>query len=131
VISLLAVPGAAALIWLSAPIVRVFFQGGAFDASAARVVTTVQQYALLEVPFLILFVIAGRLAVAVSATPVIIRASLVTVAATAVGDVILARSMGIAGIPLAGVLAHAISLASLVYLLYRREPRLFLGTRSQ
>ena len=33
--------------------------------------------------------------------------------------------MGIAGIPLAGALAHAIALASLVYFLYRREPRLF------
>jgi peptidoglycan biosynthesis protein MviN/MurJ (putative lipid II flippase) len=54
-----------------------------------------------------------------------IRASLIAVAATAVGDLVLARAMGIAGIPLAGALANAIALASLVWLLYRREPRLF------
>jgi Na+-driven multidrug efflux pump len=89
------------------------------------VVTRVQQFALLQMPFAILFVIAGRLAVAISATAVMIRASLLTVAATAVGDLILSRTMGIAGIPLAGALAHAIALASLVYFLYRREPRLF------
>jgi putative peptidoglycan lipid II flippase len=127
VIILLALPGSAAIIWLSAPIVRTFFEGGAFDASAARVVTSVQQFALLQVPFAILFVVAGRLAVAMSATAVMIRASLLTVAATVVGDLILARTMGIAGIPLAGALAHAIALASLIYFLYRREPRLFRG----
>jgi putative peptidoglycan lipid II flippase len=125
VIAVLAVPAVAAIIWLSAPLVRTFFEGGAFDSSATRVVTSVQQFALLQVPFAILFVVAGRLAVAISATAVMIRASLLTVAATAVGDVILARTMGIAGIPLAGALAHAIALASLVYLLYNREPRLF------
>jgi Na+-driven multidrug efflux pump len=47
------------------------------------------------------------------------------VAATGVGDLILSRTLGIAGIPLAGAFAHAIALASLVYFLYRREPRLF------
>ena len=125
VITLLVLPVAALVIWLSAPIVRIFFERGAFDASAARLVTSVQQFALLQVPFAILFVIAGRLAVAISATAVIIRASLITVAATIVGDLVLARGMGIAGIPLAGALAHAIALAVLVYLLYRREPRLF------
>ena len=125
VITGLALPAAAAIIWLSGPIVRTFYEGGAFDASATRVVTSVQQFALLQVPFAILFVIAGRLAVAISATAVMIRASLLTVAATAVGDLILSRMMGIAGIPLADALAHAIALASLVYFLYRREPRLF------
>jgi putative peptidoglycan lipid II flippase len=127
VIAVLAWPAVALIIWLSAPIVRTFYEGGAFDSSATRVVTSVQQFALLQVPFAILLVVAGRLAVAVSATAVMIRASLITVAATAVGDVLLARAMGIAGIPLAGALSHAIALASLVYFLYRREPRLFRG----
>jgi Na+-driven multidrug efflux pump len=54
-----------------------------------------------------------------------IRASLITLGATALGDLFFARVRGIAGIPLAGALAHAIALASLVYFLYRREPRLF------
>jgi len=125
VIALVALPGAALMIWLSGLMVRTFFEGGAFDASATRVVTSVQQFALLQVPFAILFVVAGRLAVAVSATPVMIRASLITLGATALGDLFFARVMGIAGIPLAGALAHAIALASLVYFLYRREPRLF------
>ena len=128
VIALLALPGTAAIIWFSAPIVRTFFEGGAFDSSATRVVTGVQQFALLQVPFAILFVVVGRLAVAVSATAVMIRASLITLVATAVGDLVLARTMGIAGIPLAGALAHTIALASLVYLLYLREPRLFRST---
>jgi len=125
VIAVLALPAVAGMIWLSAPMVRTFFEGGAFNASAARVVTSVQQFALLQVPFAILFVVAGRLAVAISATALMIRASLFTLAATAAGDIILSRTMGIAGIPLAGALAQAIALASLIYLLYRREPRLF------
>ena len=125
VITALTLPAVAAIIWLSGPIVRMFYEGGAFDASATRVVTSVQQFALPQVPFAILFVVAGRLAVAISATAVMIRASLLTVAATGIGDWILSRTLGIAGIPLAGALAHAIAFASLVYFLYRREPRLF------
>ncbi len=97
----LALPGTAAIIWLSGPIVRMFYEGGAFGPSATRMVTNVQQFALLQVPFAILFVVAGRLAVAISATTILIRASLLTVAATAVGDLVLSRAMGIAGIPLA------------------------------
>ena len=125
VIALLALPAVALVIWMSAPIVRTFYEGGAFDASAARIVTSVQQYSLLQVPFAVLFVVAGRLAVAISATALMIRASLVTVGTTIAGDLLLARAMGIAGIPLAGVLSHAIALVSLAYFLYRREPRLF------
>jgi putative peptidoglycan lipid II flippase len=131
VITLLGLPVVATIIWLSAPIVRTFFEGGAFDSSATRVVTSVQQFALLQVPFAILVVVVGRLAVAVSATAVIIRSSLITVAATVVGDLVLARAMGVAGIPLAGALAHAIALASLVGLLYRHEPRLFRSTEAE
>jgi peptidoglycan biosynthesis protein MviN/MurJ (putative lipid II flippase) len=111
--------------------VRTFFEGGAFDSSATRVVTGVQKFSVLQVPFAILLVVAGRLAVAVSATAVMVRASLITVAATAVGDLLLSRGMGIAGIPLAGALAHALALASLVYFLYRREPRLFRAVSPQ
>jgi putative peptidoglycan lipid II flippase len=125
VIAALALPGAAAIIWLSGPIVRMFYEGGAFGPSATRMVTNVQQFALLQVPFAILFVVAARLAVAISATVIMIRASLLSLAATGVGDLILSRTLGIAGIPLAGAFAHAIALASLVYFLYRREPRLF------
>jgi hypothetical protein len=47
---------------------------------------------------------------------------------TGAGDVLLARWIGIAGIPLAGVVAHALALAGLLYLLYLREPRLFRGS---
>jgi Na+-driven multidrug efflux pump len=61
----------------------------------------------------------------VSETSVLIRAALITVIATLAGDLLLARWMGIAGIPLAGLLAHALALLGLLYGLYRREPRLF------
>ena len=125
VIALVSLPVIAATAWLSSPIVRTFYEGGAFDASATLVVTSVQQWALLQVPFAILFVVAGRLAVAVSETSVLIRAALITVIATLAGDLLLARWFGIAGIPMAGLLAHALALLGLLYGLYRREPRLF------
>jgi putative peptidoglycan lipid II flippase len=125
VIALVSLPVIAATAWLSGPIVRTFYEGGAFDASATLIVTSVQQWALLQVPFVILFVVAGRLAVAVSETSVLIRAALITVIATLAGDLLLARWFGIAGIPMAGLLAHALALSGLLYGLYRREPRLF------
>jgi putative peptidoglycan lipid II flippase len=125
VIVAVSVPLIAGMVWLSGPIVRTFFEGGAFDASATRVVAGIQPWALLQVPFAILFVVAGRLALAISETGVLIRAAVITVLATTAGDFIFARWMGIQGIPMAGVLAHALALATLVYLLYRREPRLF------
>jgi len=125
VMVLIAIPAVTAMMALSAFIVRTFFEGGAFSATATQAVTSVQQYALLRAPFAVLLVVAGRLAIAISATSLLIRASLITVAATAVGDLVLVRTMGITGIPVAGALAHALAFASLVYFLYRREPRLF------
>lgn len=125
VIALVSAPLVAVAAWLSGPIVHTFFEGGAFDASAGKIVTTVQQWSLLQVPFAILFVVLGRLTVAVSETTVLIHAALITVLATLAGDLFLARWAGIAGIPMAGVLAHALALAGLVYGLNRRQPRLF------
>jgi putative peptidoglycan lipid II flippase len=122
---LLIIPVALVLILLSGPIVHVFFEGGRFDAAAARLVSVVQQCALIEAPFAILFAIASRLANSLSANELLVRAGVAALAVNLMGDWLLSRWMGVAGIALSTSIARAVSLAVLAALLYRREPRVF------
>lgn len=124
----LSVPATALLIYYSEPIVRVLFERGAFGADATSVVATVQRYALTQVPFALALALVVRLAAALEATSLLARVAIAGFIANLVGDIVLARWMGIAGIALATAVVQAVSVAALVYLLVQREPRL-LATR--
>jgi putative peptidoglycan lipid II flippase len=128
-ILVLAIPAAALLIWTSGETVRLFFQGGAFQAAESVPVAGVQRWAMLQLPFAVLAMVAVRLANALSANALIVAASTLALAVNAVGDVWLSRAMGVSGIALAGALGQAVLLTSLIVLLWVREPRLFRAGR--
>jgi putative peptidoglycan lipid II flippase len=125
VVTGLMLPLLALLIWLAGPMVRIFFERGAFDASATQLVARVQSYSLLQAPFAMLFAILSRLATALSANALIMRAGAAALLVTITGDLLLSERMGVSGIPLAGALAQFVSVSVLGFLLWRREPRLF------
>jgi len=123
---LVIVPVTFMLIWLSGPIVRIFFEGGRFDSGTARLVSAVQQCALVEAPFAILFAIASRLATAMSANGLLVRAGVAALAVNIAADWLLTRWIGVAGIALSTAIVRAVALTLLVVLICRREPRLTL-----
>ncbi len=124
-IAVLGVPAVALLVWTSDASVRLFFQGGAFDAATAARVTAVQSWAMLQVPGAMLAVIAIRIANALSVNALIVRAGAVALVINTVGDLWLSRVMGVAGIALADSVGQLTLFAALGALLYWREPRLF------
>jgi putative peptidoglycan lipid II flippase len=123
----LMIPVTALLVWFSEPIVRLFFQGGAFDAETTKLVARVQQFALLETPVGILIALGSRMATAVSASSLLAKAGAAALAANTLGDWVLSRKFGVSGIALASPISQLIGLIVLVAMLHHREPRLFAG----
>ncbi|MEO5922583.1 MAG: lipid II flippase MurJ [Bryobacteraceae bacterium] len=126
---LVMIPLTAAFIWWSEDVVRLTFQRGVFGPQEARVVTGIQQFSLLLVPFAVMLLIAQRLATALSATGLILRAGVAAMAANIAGDLLLPRWFGVRGVALASCIAHVVYLAGLLLLLHAREPRLFRRSR--
>ncbi len=106
-------------------VVRVTFQRGEFGPPEAALVTGIQRFALLIVPFAVMLLIAQRLATALSATGLILRAGVAAMVANIAGDFLFPRWFGVSGVALASCLGHAVYLLGLVGLLYAKEPRLF------
>ena len=121
------IPMTGLLIVFSEPLVRAFLQHGAFGASATSVVVHIQQFALLQVPVVIVLALAMRLATALSANTLLIGVAVGAFAANVTGDILLARWIGTAGIPLATATMQVVALVVLLVLLFRREPRLLHG----
>jgi putative peptidoglycan lipid II flippase len=122
-----AVPLTVVLIAASGFLVRLFFERGAFQDDTARLVTEIQRFSLLQLPFAMLLAIATRLASAISANSLLARVGVVILSLNIVLDLALSRWMGVAGIALSTAILQAVSLLTLVALLRRREPRLFLA----
>ena len=106
-------------------IVRVVFQGGAFDDPAVRMVSTILQHSLLQLPFAVLLTLASKLAVSFGASAVLARVSAAGCLVNLGADLILARWIGLPGIALATSITQCFSVMTLFLLLRRREPRLF------
>jgi putative peptidoglycan lipid II flippase len=119
------VPVTAGFIVASEWIVRVTFQRGEFGPEEAALVTGIQQFSLLIVPFAVMLLIAQRLATALSATGLILRAGVAAMVANITGDVLLPRWFGVSGVALASWMGHVVYLVGLLGLLYAKEPRLF------
>ena len=124
-VTLLMTPITAVLVVFSGPLVRAFFQHGAFQADATQLVTEVQRFALLQAPFAILLAIATRLTSALSANRLLVSMGAAALIADVILDIVFSRWLGVAGITLASAGVSAVSLCVLVALLHRHEPRLF------
>jgi putative peptidoglycan lipid II flippase len=111
-------------VW-SGVIVRLTFQRGEFGPAEAVLVTGIQRFALILVPFAVVLFIAQRLATALSATGLILRAGIVAMLANIAGDFLLPRWFGVSGVALASCIGHVVYLFGLLWLLYLKEPRLF------
>jgi putative peptidoglycan lipid II flippase len=121
-------PLSAALVIWSGPMVRILYQHGAFEASAAAVVSSVQRMSLLQAPLSVLVAVAARLTVSLSANASLLRMGIAGLITNTALDLILSRWMGVAGIALATAGVQVVSLSVLIVLLRRGAPQLFSGS---
>jgi putative peptidoglycan lipid II flippase len=118
---------AVVMMWGSAELVRWMFQRGQFGPSEAATVTGIQQVTLLLVPVAVTLTIVQRLATALGASHLVLRAGVVATVANIAGDLSLPRWFGVRGVAMASCAAHALFLIVLLVLLYARDRRLFVA----
>jgi putative peptidoglycan lipid II flippase len=114
------VPAVIFLAWLSEPLVRLFFQRGAFTAAETQIVATVQTCSLVQIPFAVLLGMAVKLASSLKANRLMLQTALLSIVVNVAGDIVLMRWIGVAGIALAGALVHASALLFLSMALWRQ-----------
>jgi putative peptidoglycan lipid II flippase len=123
-IVLATVPLAVVLMVSSGWIVRVLFERGAFTAADTQVVTAIQRYAALQIPFAVLGVLILRVLSSVKANHFVMWSAGISLLATILFDYEFARHWGLAGIALARGAVAAVSLCYLGAILVRVLRRL-------
>ncbi|MBA2671087.1 MAG: polysaccharide biosynthesis C-terminal domain-containing protein [Gemmatimonadetes bacterium] len=103
------VPMTLILIWFSEDLVRLLFERGAFDAGDTRIVARVQVMYLLQAPFYVLGVMGVRLLSALGRNALVMWVSVLNLVSNALGNLLLMRVMGVAGIALSTSIVYFIS----------------------
>lgn len=97
--------------FFSYEIIKFIFERGVFDTSATIVVTQIQQCFLLQVPFYILGILEVRLISSFSANHIISRIAVINFIINIIGNFLLIKVMGIAGIALSTSIVYIASTA--------------------
>lgn len=113
----MSVPASVILFVWAEPIVRLVFERGAFGANEVVVVSSVMQYALIQIPFFVCNVLLLKYATATRHLITITVSALVGLVLNVVLSLILMPRMGAAGIALAASISMLASSALLVFAL--------------
>lgn len=114
IILTIALPVIALMMVFSEPIVRLFFERGAFTGAATEVVTRIQRFSLLQIPTALVMALVLRFISSMKVNRLLLRVAGFYAVASIGLDFVLARALGVAGIPLA---AAMVQFAALLYLL--------------
>ena len=117
------IPVTALLVYFSEPLVRLFFQRGAFTAVDTKAVTLVQAFSLLQIPFSVLLALLVRVVSSLKQNWLLLNLAVVSLIANIVFDLWLMRWYGVAGIALSTTAVHAIGVIYVSALIFRRVRR--------
>ncbi len=112
-------PATAMLVYFSEPLVRLFFERGAFTSVDTKVVTLVQAFSLLQIPFSVLLALLVRVVSSLKKNWLLLNVALVSLIANVVFDLVLMRTYGVAGIALSTTAVHAIAVVYVGALILR------------
>ena len=108
-IFLVTVPITIGLVLFSHPLVRILFERGAFSAEDTKVVSGVQTFLSMQIPFYMLGTFGVRLLSALKKNVILAVISGVNAALNITLNYVLMRSMGVAGIALSTSLVYLLS----------------------
>jgi putative peptidoglycan lipid II flippase len=120
VILLAVIPTTAILMLGSREIVRLLFERGEFTSASADVVSSVQIWSALQIPFMVLNTVSVRLISSLRANRILMWGTAISFVVNIVGDYLLRAVMGVSGIALATTLVYIVSFCFLTVML-RRE----------
>ena len=112
-------PVTAALMYFSEPLVRLFFERGAFTAVDTKAVALVQAFSLLQIPFSVLLALLVRVVSSLKQNWLLLNLAFVSLIANVVFDLLLMRRYGVAGIALSTTAVHAIGVGYVGALIFR------------
>ena len=113
----------ATLIYFSEPLVRVFFERGAFTAVDTKAVALVQAFSLLQIPFSVLLALLVRVVSSLKQNWLLLNLAFISLIANIAFDLLLMHSYGVAGIALSTTAVHAIGVAYVGALILRNVRR--------
>jgi putative peptidoglycan lipid II flippase len=119
-ILLAVIPATAILMVGSREIVRILFERGEFTSASADVVSHVQVWSAIQIPFVVFSTLFVRLISSLRANRILMWGTGISFVVNIVGDYVLRSLMGVAGIALATTLVFVISFFFLAFML-RRE----------
>ena len=125
---LLAALGAAAIGLASEPIIRLFFERGAFTAADTLRAAQIQRYFVAQAPFQLIGVMAVQVLIVTSRSRLIVPVTCVNLAVNYMGNRVLSRHLGVAGIALSTTFVMVLS-SLLVTLLAWRVIRELISVR--
>ena len=96
------------------PVVRLVYERGAFDASDSQVVAAVILAYLGMIPFFVAGIVAVQAVTARAGNVVLLAVGIVNLVVNVVGNIVLSRWLGVAGIALSTVCVYAISATILI-----------------
>jgi putative peptidoglycan lipid II flippase len=118
-LALVTIPLTGLLIVLSKPLVRLFFQGGAFTAYDTELVASVQTMFCLQIPFYSVAILYVRAISSLKYNHLILWGTLISVSANVVLNILFMRAIGLAGIALSTSAVYAISCSYLCLMVFR------------
>jgi len=100
-------------------IIRILFEHGLFNAQDTRMVALVQSAYFVQIPFYLLGILGARMLNAMQSNQVLLKIALVSLIANVMGNWLLMKIMGVAGIALSTSIAYLLSCAMIFYSLRR------------
>jgi len=122
-IVLITLPLTLILIYFSEPLVRLFFQRGAFTEGDTHLVATVQALHLLQVPVYVLGILAVKLISALKANRTLLWTNGINLVFNIITTYILMNWMGVAGIALSTSLMYFLNTSLLFIMAFRLMSR--------
>jgi putative peptidoglycan lipid II flippase len=115
----ISIPVAVAMYVWAEPIVSLMFEGGTFDSQSTMLVTSVMQYAVVQLPFFVCNSLLLKFAIATKHLFAVTVVALVGLVVNIVTSFLLMNHMGVSGIALGGSIAMLFSTLLLVLVLVR------------
>jgi putative peptidoglycan lipid II flippase len=104
------IPLTAVLMYWSQPIVHLLFQRGSFTEADTYLVSTIQTFSFLQIPFYVLGIFGVRLLSALTRNQTLTVISGINLVTTVLGNYIFMRFFGVAGISLSTSTVYAIAM---------------------
>jgi len=126
-LAIITVPLTFVLVWIAEPVTRLMFERGNFTASDTRVVSLVMICFAFQLPFYLIGIIGVRLMNAFGEGRSLMLIAVVNVVTNVVGNYLLMRLMGVAGIALSTSLVYLLSCGQIFYAVrkgFRRQRQL-------